>query len=267
MLHPHHIGPQMESLDQIMEEQRQIRKEQQVPVSRNRSEQAMRHQEIMIPAPAQCLCMTGLRTGLARLWTGLAVLLFAVLPAMADDTAGNPVTAADMSAYIEALNVGETAFVQYNPDGSQSSGLFSFRRPWHARIDYSPPNHAIILVAGRRVAVFDLNANTGPAQYPLSRTPFEVFIGRNINLADAEHFRSLETSPEGSRINLALSKSTDESITLNFHNDPLALRGWVYQDAQGNETTMVFDEINEDVSFPQGHFSIEQLRERLFPDS
>jgi len=178
-------------------------------------------------------------------------------------TAPVPVTA--LTAYLEGLSVGRAAFVQHNADGSQSTGVLSFRRPWHGRIEYAAPQGALIIAAGRQVAVFDRRANTGPAIYPVRRTPLAVLVGPGLDLADPAHYRAAGTTPSGSWIEIGLTPSAAETLTLVFHHAPLRLAGWLYRDAQGQETTVVLDPIRTDVRFPPGHFSIEQHTERLFP--
>ncbi len=205
---------------------------------------------------------------LAWLRSGVALLMLTVAPlAMgADDPGAGEVTIEAMSAYIQGLSVGRADFVQINADGTQSRGVFSFRRPWEGRIDYSAPNEVIIIAAGRRVAVFDLRANSGPAIYPLSRTPLTVFMGQTIDLADGAHYRSSGIGPRESWIELGLRATGPETITLLFRHEPLMLGGWIYQDAQGQETAVILDRIRGDIRFPAGYFSIEQQTERLFPD-
>ena len=180
--------------------------------------------------------------------------------------ADNQLTVEDLASHIEALTVGRAKFTQYNSDGSVSTGTLHISRPWHGRIDYDPPDNAMMIAEGRQVAVFDLNSNTGPSYYPLSRTPFLLLLAKDVNLSDKSYFVSFSTGPDRTQVTLRPSPGGSETITLHFITRPLEIAGWVYSDVNDIETSVVLDAIRRDVEFSQHFFSINWNKDRLYPE-
>lgn len=176
------------------------------------------------------------------------------------------ITIDDLNTYIQSLSTGEAGFVQENPDGSRSTGILSFDRPWRGRLDYDRPDEVIVIAEGLNVAVYDLRSNIGPSVYPLSRTPLMHLLAKDTNLADGKHFRSFATTSEWSFVELATSDDLSGAVTLRFRNDPLELAGWVFRDPEGVETSVDLGKIDQDVEFGRTFFSIDWHRRQLYPD-
>ncbi len=158
---------------------------------------------------------------------------------------GGPATAApiglgELSRYFNAISTAEADFTQINPDGSLSTGRLWIHRPGRMRFEYNSPDDSLVIAASGTVAVFDRRSNTGPAQYPLSRTPLGLILAPQVDLTRARmvvaHRRDGETT-----VVVAQDPERPEYGTLQlvFTPAPTELRQWRVTDDAGRETTVI----------------------------
>ncbi len=181
-----------------------------------------------------------------------AALALAGVPALAA-----PIPLAELSRYLNALQTAEARFVQYNSDGSQSTGKLYIHRPNRMRFEYDPPEQALVLASAGQVAIFDGKSNQPPEQYPLRRTPLNLILGRNIDLGRARMVVAHQDMGDATAV-VAQDPEHPEygTIRLMFTANPTALRQWVVTDEYGNETTVVLSDLRTGMSFPPSLFSI-----------
>ena len=91
-----------------------------------------------------------------------------------------------LSKYLNGLTTAEADFTQVNSDGSVSTGKIFIKRPGRVRFEYAPPDKSLVLASAGQVAVFDGKSNQAPEQYPLKRTPLNLILADNVNLARAK---------------------------------------------------------------------------------
>ena len=162
-----------------------------------------------------------------------------------------------ISAYMNDLTSAQAPFRQINADGSESTGTFYLQRPWNARLDYDPPEPALIIASGRTVAIFDRKSNSGPEMYPVKGTPIYFVLADDVDLSDSEYLIRHIVGDELTEVHLrSLRKKFKGYIKLVFANDPLALLGWIFVDEFDNSTTFVLEPLDRDADIPAELFSI-----------
>ena len=163
-----------------------------------------------------------------------------------------------ISAYMNELTSAQAPFRQINADGSESTGTFYLRRPWKARLDYDPPEPALLIANGGTVAIFDRKSNSGPEMYPVRGTPIYFVLADDIDLSDSEYLIRHIVRDELTEVHLrSLRKKFKGYIKLVFVNDPLSLRGWIFVDEFDNSTTFILGPLDRNADMPARLFSIE----------
>ncbi|PKP68633.1 MAG: cell envelope biogenesis protein LolA [Alphaproteobacteria bacterium HGW-Alphaproteobacteria-4] len=190
----------------------------------------------------------------------LAVLL-ALMPAL--PAAAQGISLDDLSGYLNGLRYAETAFTQINADGSRSSGKLYISRPGQARFEYDPPEKTLVLASGGQVAIFDGKSNGTPEQYPLKRTPLNLVLARNVNLAAAKTVVS-----HGSDATMTWVEAQDPehpeygSILLIFTANPTRLTQWIIRDEYGSQTSVSLGDLKLGESYSNFLFDIDTEVER-----
>jgi outer membrane lipoprotein-sorting protein len=178
---------------------------------------------------------------------------FAATPAFADQ-----ISLGDLSAYLNNIRTAQGDFTQINGDGSISTGTISMHRPGRIRFDYDG-NDVLVMAGGGQVAIFDGRSNSRPEQYPLSRTPLNLILDRNVDLARSGMVVAQDYDGTATRVT---AQDPDQpqigTITLVFTDDPVELRQWVIVDEGGSETTVVLGALQQDVRVASRLFSIPQ---------
>lgn len=192
----------------------------------------------------------------------LALFLgLAVAPAASADI----VPLSDLSRYLNEIRTAEGDFTQINADGSVSTGRILIDRPGRMRFEYEGDD-LLVIAGGQQVAIFDGRSNTRPEQYPLSETPLQLILARNVDLAASGRVIGHVFDGTATRV-LAQDPDRPEigTIELVFTDDPVELRQWVITDGSGAQTTVVLGNMEEGGRIPNGLFNITleiQSRER-----
>lgn len=187
-----------------------------------------------------------------------AFLSAAALAASLSAALADPIPLDKLSAYLNGLTTAEATFTQINPDGSGSKGMLMIRRPGRMRFEYAAPDKTVVLASAGHVAIFDSKSNQPPEQYPLSKTPLGLILGKDVDLAGAKMV--VGHSEEGT---LTIVTAHDPkhpdygTIALGFSANPLALRQWVVTDQAGAQTTVLLDPLKTGADYPTETFSIE----------
>jgi len=179
------------------------------------------------------------------LWLALA------LPSLAA-----PVSLAEISRYLNSLTSASTEFTQQNADGSSSAGRLLIHRPGRMRFEYAGDD-TLVLASGGQVAIFDAKSNQPPEQYPLSRTPLNLILARNVDLTRAQMVVG-HGETQGMTTVTAQDPERPEigTITLFFSPSPLRLEQWVVTDETGGQTLVRLGGLQPG-EFPPSTFSID----------
>lgn len=181
----------------------------------------------------------------------LAVLM--ALPAQAEK-----LSLAEISRYLNGLTTAEATFTQINPDGSGAKGKVIIRRPGRMRFEYARPDKTVVLASSGQVAVFDAKSNQPPEQYPLTKTPLNLILGRQIDLGKAN---MVVGHTEEGKLTIVTAQDPKHpeygSIALGFSSGPVTLRQWVLTDQTGAQTTVLLDDLAKGGDYPPSTFLIE----------
>ena len=133
----------------------------------------------------------------------------------------------------------EANFIQVSPSGNVSNGRIYLDLPGKLRIDYENPKHLLITCQGFWIVIQDRDAKT-TNNIPVKSTPFAILL-ENKSFLDNQNIKS-EYSIEAGIISLKLkSQNNDkqESLVLEFSENPFSLKKWIIQDSLGENTTVL----------------------------
>lgn len=151
-----------------------------------------------------------------------------------------------ISTYLNGLTTVTAPFVQYNGDGSKSTGQLYLHRPGRMRFEYDPPNGATVVAGTGAVVIHDPKSNQPPESYPLKRTPLSLILDRNVNLGRADMIVGHRREGDTTVVTAQDPKNPEYGrIDLVFSGNPLELRKWVIHDNGGGQTTTVLGELTK----------------------
>jgi outer membrane lipoprotein-sorting protein len=159
-------------------------------------------------------------------------------------------------AWFDALDTLRADFLQFSPDGSQTSGVLSLDRPGRARFDYDDPSPILLVADGSTVAVADFELETLD-RVPLGATPLAPLLDADETLA--ERGAVADAGRADGRLYLTLvdpEGETDGRLTLIFDDpDPdrvaseMTLAGWYAVDALDGLTEVRLSNVETGVEF------------------
>ncbi len=151
-------------------------------------------------------------------------------------------------------------FVQFGPNGEQTSGTFHLERPGKLRFDYEDPSPLLLISNGKTVGV--RNSRLGTWSYiPLSKTPLKLLLDDRLDIND-NSIRSVSIDTDITTIVLGDERIFgDAEITLLFDPESQDLRQWTIKDAQGKETSVMIFNVEKNVSIPGSLFKLNTATE------
>lgn len=163
----------------------------------------------------------------------------------------------EISSYLNAMKTAQAKFTQVNDDGSVSTGTLFIKRPGRVRFEYDPPEKALVLAGSNTVAVFDGSSNTGPATYPLDKTPLSIILAANVDLSRARMVTGHKSDDTTTTV-VAQDPSHPEygNLQMVFTGSPVELRQWVVTDDTGAKTTVILGELKQGVRLSDTLFNI-----------
>ncbi len=173
----------------------------------------------------------------------LAPLILALvpLPALAEK-----IGLGELSGYLNSLTTVEADFTQINADGSIATGKIYIKRPGRVRFEYAPPDRSLVIAGGQQVAIFDAKSNQPPEQYPLKRTPLNLILAADIDLARAEMVVGHTEDGTSTRVRAQDPDNPEYgTIELVFTPGPVELRQWIITDDLGDQTTVILGEMTK----------------------
>jgi outer membrane lipoprotein-sorting protein len=179
--------------------------------------------------------------------------VLAATPALADKLSLDAI-----SAYLNGIGTATTDFTQVNDDGSLSTGKLYIKRPGRMRFEYNPPDDLMVMAGGGQVGIFDGKSNLKTAErYPLSRTPLNVILERNVNLAQRNMVVGHEFDGTATIVTAQDPKNPEYgTIQLKFTGNPIELRQWIIRDGQGVTTTVILGQLALGGDLPSTLFNI-----------
>ncbi|OYX23551.1 MAG: cell envelope biogenesis protein LolA [Rhodobacterales bacterium 32-66-7] len=168
-----------------------------------------------------------------------------------------------ISLVLPDITTVETDFTQINADGTISTGKIYIERPGRVRFEYAPPDRSLVIAAAQAVTIYDGKSNQAPETYPLRRTPLNLILADDIDLATANMVIGHVEDGPSTRV-LAQDPEYPEygSIELVFTADPVELRQWVIIDDLGTATTVILGEMIKGEELEPGLFDTTLEAER-----
>lgn len=191
----------------------------------------------------------------------MKMLRFALAPVLAlmlsAPAFAQAIPLAEISRYLNSIDTAEADFTQVNADGSVSPGKLYIKRPGRVRFEYANDN-TLVMASGGQVAIFDPKSNQAATQYPLSRTPLNLILAENIDLARAKMVVGQQSDGKTTTV---LAQDPDNpdygTISLVFSPNPTQLRQWVITDQAGKKTVVVLGQLRTGVDLGSRIFSID----------
>jgi len=185
----------------------------------------------------------------------LAVLFLSF--ALAAPALAEPLALSAISRYFNGLDTAQGQFTQINADGSIATGQIYLRRPGRIRFEYDPPNDALVIAGGGRVAIFDAKSNQPPEQYPLNRTPLSLILARRVDLSRADMVVAHRSDGTRTAVVAQDPENPDHgTIELIFTGPPVELRQWVITGGDGSRTTVILGDMTFGVELSTFLFNI-----------
>ncbi|WP_415183649.1 LolA family protein [Phaeovulum sp.] len=191
----------------------------------------------------------------------MKMLRFALAPlfalALAVPASAEKISLGELSRYLNGLQTVEADFTQVNGDGTISTGKVFIKRPGRARFEYTPPDRTLVIAGGQQVAIFDAKSNQPPEQYPLARTPLNLMLAANVDLAKAKMVVGHTNDAKTTSV-IAQDPEHPEygTIKMVFTGKPTELRQWVITDDTGTQTTVILGDLRKNGALGNSLFDI-----------
>jgi outer membrane lipoprotein-sorting protein len=195
-----------------------------------------------------------LAAALSALWLSGAAPAWAQTQALAL-TPQDQTLLTQVETYLNAQSGLTANFLQVAADGSTRTGKAWLQRPGKMRFEYDPPDKQL-LVAGFGLLVYHDPALDQTTNIPLGSTPLGILLAKHVDLTSGGVVvTDIEHQPGEDDITLVRrGRAAAGSLTLVFGTDPLELRQWVVDDAQGRQTRVSLYDIKPGGPFPDSLF-------------
>src|ERR1700722_5806254 len=195
-----------------------------------------------ISAPVFAMCLSGMAPTIAQ-------------TAPLAQTPADQALISQVETYLNDQKGLTANFLQVAADGSTRTGKAWLERPGKMRFEYDPPDKQL-LVAGYGLLVYhdpQLNQTTN---IPLSSTPLGILLSQHVNLdTGGVVVTNIQHQPGEDDITvIRRGKPAAGSLTLVFATNPLELRQWVVNDAQGRQTRVTLYNVKPGGPYPNSLF-------------
>jgi outer membrane lipoprotein-sorting protein len=170
-------------------------------------------------------------------------------------TAADQALVGQIEAYLNDQKGLTANFLQVASDGSTRTGKAWLERPGKMRFEYAPPDQQL-LVAGYGLLVYHDPALDQTTNIPLDSTPLGILLAKRVDLTSGNVvITNVQQQPGEDDITLIRKgKAAAGSLTLAFSTDPLELRQWVVNDAQGRQTRVTLYNMKPGGPYPNTLF-------------
>lgn len=166
-----------------------------------------------------------------------------------------PATAQRIADHFASVRTMAGEFIQFGPRGEQTGGKFYIERPGKLLFLYEDPSPIRVVADGKSVVVNNKKLDTWEI-YPLGKTPLKVLLGDRIDLG-GDKVRQITEANDLTTIVIGDKQIFgDSQITMMFDPQTYDLRQWTIRDAQGKDTTVIINNVQQGVRFGRGTFDI-----------
>ena len=161
----------------------------------------------------------------------------------------------EISKYLNGLTTASGDFTQINDDGTISTGDILIKRPGRVRFEYED---AVVIANKGAVFIVDKKSNQPPETYPLNRTPLSLILARNVDLSQARMIVGHDFDGTATVVTAQDPENPEYgSIELKFTSNPVELRQWVINDANGGRSTVILGALNKGGNIANREFNID----------
>jgi len=181
-------------------------------------------------------------------------LIFCVPGAIADVDSALVMRA---EKYLNSITGLTGDFVQTNK-GKKERGTFSMLRPGRVRLDYK--NLPVQLMADGADLYFYDKSLDQITTVPLTSTPAGILVRKKIDLRNAD-IHVIDTTDNGKSFSLKMNLRNQEGLgnmTVVFDKKTSGLNSWSVVDAVGNQTDVVFNNLQTKTNFGKNYFQIKR---------
>ena len=141
--------------------------------------------------------------------------------------------------FIKNLVTLEANFIQVSPSGNVSNGKIYLDLPGKLRIDYENPKNLLITCKGFWIVIQDREAKT-TNNFPVKNSPFSILLEKTsfLNNQNIKTEFIIETGIISLKLQ-SQNNDNQESLVLEFSENPLSLKKWIIQDSLGEYTTVL----------------------------
>ena len=185
----------------------------------------------------------------------LKLQLFIVLLASGSILNADTYSLANVSQYLTNLKLLKANFLQFNADGTTSSGVIFIKRPGRMRFEYYKPDKTLALVSAGALAIFDPKGDEAPITYPIKNNPISLILKSEVNLLNSGIVQNYKVSNEEAILTISDPKKPERgSVELVFTGAKPELANFTVKNENGSSTSISL----EDIEYPQ------KINETLF---
>ena len=149
-----------------------------------------------------------------------------------------------VSGFFNGFKTLSGQFVQVGPRGNVSNGTFYISKPGKMRFEYNPPSPYLIVSDGTWVVIMN-RKNKRTDHYPLSSTPLQLVLSKNVDLMRQARILDVKTEDGSIKLTLAAkSKAVPGRLTLTYSEEKSEIEEWAVIDGEGRRTTISLSEIS-----------------------
>ena len=188
----------------------------------------------------------------ATLLSAVSLSLAATLPVAAEK-----LPLAEISTYLNGLKTAQAEFTQINDDGSISTGTLYIKRPGRVRFEYNAPDSGLVIAGSQTVVIYDKKSNQPAETYPLKRTPLSIILDETVDLGRARMVTGHSYDGTATVVTAQDPENPEYgNIQMGFTGDPVELRQWVINDANGGQTTVILGAMTVGTSLADTLFDV-----------
>ncbi len=132
--------------------------------------------------------------------------------------------------YLGDIRTLEAKFSQTNHRGDIMTGDLFLKKPGKIRFSYDPPYNLQIVSKQQAVLIFDpKNSGSGPLIYPMSSTPLNFLIERDLSSFINENGESFELD----ELLFFKIRKPQYNLSIEFNKNPVSIAGWEFENQMG----------------------------------
>ena len=159
-----------------------------------------------------------------------------------------------LEAYLNTITTLHARFVQVSSNGAVAEGDLYLSRPGRLRFEYDPPHPALLIANGTTLLYYDRELEQATF-LPLWETPLSFLLRERVDLSDGVEIVAIERGLAVLRVTIREGESgTDGELSLLFAEQPIALKAWEINDAQGIKTQVALLDVELGMEFDREIF-------------